>query len=158
MRKLEDFKVKLDKQTYDCEPSKELVMSEARINEDLKEQPSWYSWYCTLQEKAEKAYAETKLLLEITEARLDADYRMKNINEKLTEKKLANMIILDDEYQRARIAVIDAKEVIGIIKAVKEGFQHRKDMLITLASNMRTQADPELFINKKQPKGSRLPG
>jgi len=155
MKKIEDFNVKFNNKVEKCEPSKELVMDEARINEDLKEQPSWYSWYATLQEKAESAYATAKLALEITEATVDAEIRL-HVNEKLTEKKIANQILLNVKYQSARLTLIDAKEILGIVKAVKEGFQHRKDCLIALSSNMRIQADPTLFVNK-QPKGSVFP-
>ena len=59
--------------------------------------------------------------------------------------------------------LIEVKEELGKIKAVKAGFEHRKDCLITLASNMRSQADPSIYIKKQElgsekPKGCRFPG
>jgi hypothetical protein len=46
--------------------------------------------------------------------------------------------------------VIEAKKIVGILRAVKEAFQHRKECAIALASNMRVQSDPEIFIKKKE--------
>ena len=40
-------------------------------------------------------------------------------------------------------------------RAIKDAFVHRKDMLVTLASNMRAQQDPEIFISRQKYKEKR---
>jgi len=149
VKKIDNFKVKLADKIELCEPSKELAMAEQMINEDLKEQPSWFAWYAVMQERAEFIYLQAKFALEITEAQADARIRLTS-TEKLTEKKIANMVMLDEAYQSARMEVAVWKETLGKIKAVKESFQQRKDCLIALSANMRTQADPSIYIKKEE--------
>ena len=147
--KFEKFNVKIEDRVFECDPETELKLDEVTINDDLKDQPSWYAWYASLQERAEAEYQMAKFALEITEAETDARIRITS-EKKPTEAQLKAMIVLDEDCQKARLAVIEAKKIVGILRAVKEAFQHRKECAIALASNMRAQADPEIFIKKEK--------
>ena len=147
-RDFEKFKVSLEGKEFECDPENELLSSEENINDDLKNQPGWYAWYAVLQEKADHELQESKLMLEIFGAELDA--KIRSTHESLTEKKITAMILMDEDYHMARRMVNDSKHKVGVLKAVKESFDHRKDMLITLASNMRKQMDPDIYIKKEE--------
>jgi len=132
----------------------EVRISEETINEDLKDQPGKYVYFAILQEMAEAEHQEAKLYLELKEAELDSSIReeAQRVGEKITEKRVMTKITLDDSYIEARTDVNLTRTKVGKLKAVKEGLNHRKDMLITLASNMRTQWDHKLWIKESEQK------
>jgi len=130
----------------------ELRCAEETINENLRDQPSFYAYYAVLAELADEALSEAKLALEMTESSLDAEVReeMTRVGTKTTETAIRGKIVLKESYVAAVSLVNSLKKDVGILKAIKEAFNHRKDMLVTLASNMRAQADPEIFIKKQE--------
>ena len=139
-------------EVHTLDPDEELKLSEETINEDLKSQPARYAFYAVMQEAAEGEVADAKLNLDATEAALDDAFRTEaaKTSTKITEANISNKIKLDEEYTAAVIALNKAKKQAGTLRAIKEAFVHRKDMLVTLASNMRAQADPEIFINMRK--------
>ena len=148
-RKIE---LKIGGKTHSIDLEKQLMISEATIDEDLTQQASLFVWYSILHETAEAEYRDAKLALEMTEASLDSEFR-KTIP-KLTEKKLASLIVLDDRYLKAKEVHDDRRATAAKARVVKEGFNHRKDMLITLASNMRARHDAEIWIKEREAKKS----
>jgi len=146
----EKIRLKINEQEHELPYEEQLQCSEETINEDLQNQPSLFAWYAVLEELAEAELQEAKLALDLVEAELDAHYR--STLEKVTETKISNKIKSSEEYIKAKVAVNEARKKVGILKAIREAFSHRKDMLIALASNMRAQADPEIFIRKEKVK------
>lgn len=144
--------IKIGDQEYPCEYEDELKCSEETINEDLKNQPSLFAFYAVHQEMAEQELRECKLALEILKAEVEGEIRKKCLEEKVkpTERYLDEQIAINESYIAARIAVDEARRAVGYLRAIKDSFIHRKDMLVTLASNMRAQADPEIFLNKEK--------
>lgn len=139
----------LEGKEYDLQYQEELKISQEVINENLKDQSNLYAFYAVLEEVAEAIMAEAKLTLEVTEATLDAKYRKELSGGKVTENLLRNSIVLDEDYLNAISAFNEARKNVGLLKAIRESFNHRKDMLVTLASNMRIQmADSSIFVNK----------
>jgi len=145
-----ELNINLEGKEYSLNYMEELKCSEDTINEDLKDQPALFAWYAVLQELAEAAYQEAKAALDMIVANLDAEIRQELLKKgKFTETMVRNAIILHKDYQEANKHVIEIKKTLGLIKGIKEAFYHRKDMLVSLASNMRVAADPELFVKKQ---------
>lgn len=144
-------------QTHVLDPDTELTLDEEGINEYLKNQPSLYAFYAVMQEAADAQVAEAKLHLETLEATLDDAFRTEAAKSgtKITETLLANRIKVNDDYIASVIALNEAKRQVGQLRAIKDAFVHRKDMLVTLASNMRAQQDPEIFISRQKYKEKR---
>lgn len=142
----------LGDQTHELNPDAELKLAEETINDDLKNQPSLFAFYAVMHEAAEAEVAECKLALETVEAMIDEKIRSEFVasGTKATEALISNRVRLDESYQESVIAYNRAKAQSGKLRAIKDAFIHRKDMLVTLASNMRSQADPEIFIRKEQ--------
>lgn len=134
--------------THTIDYQKELKCSEETINDDLKDQPSYFAWYAVLSEIAQAEMAEAKSTLEMSEALLDEQIRKNAGGDKVTETMIKNKIRLDPTYQAAQDNFATARKNVGILGAIKESFYHRKDILISLASNMRVQADPSIYIKK----------
>jgi hypothetical protein len=149
--------LKVGDQEYRLLPDDELKISEETINEDLKNQASYYAFYAVMQEQADAELASAKLALEVVEALLDGEKRKEALasGTKVTEAFISQQIRLEDQYQEAAIALNRAKTQVGILRAIKDGFSHRKDMLVTLAANMRIQADPSIHVFKLQEKGDK---
>jgi energy-converting hydrogenase A subunit M len=136
--------------TYTIDYRKELKCSEETINDDLKDQPSFFAWYAVLSEVAQAEMAEAKTTLEMAEAVLDERIRKESAGDKVTETMVKNRIRLDPTFQGAQENFATARKNVGILGAIKESFYHRKDVLISLASNMRVQADPSIYIKKQE--------
>jgi len=138
-----------EEQTVNLDYEDELKLSEEEINNELRDQPSLYAYYAVLGEMAEAALAEAKLQLDTTTASLDGKYREQLASMgKVTENLVANSVKVDEDYIAAVLRVNVARKNVGLLGAIKEAFRHRKDMLVTLASNMRIQADSTLYIRK----------
>jgi len=149
---IEKLTVVLGDEIQELNPDAELKLAEETINDDLKNQPSLYAFYAVMHEAAEAVVADRKLSLETLEAMLDETVRAEaaTAGTKVTETMIVNRIRLKEDYLDAVIALNKAKAQSGKLRAIKDAFVHRKDMLVTLASNMRAQADPEIFIKKEQ--------
>jgi len=152
MRESLPVSVRINGKIYELDYERELSCSEESINEDLKSQAPLFAWYAVMQELADEAAAEMKLALEITQARLGEKHRAALVaaGVKPTEAMVDAKVKLDEEYQSAVILRNDCDKNAGILRAIKEAFNHRKDCLISLASNMRCQSDPEIFIKKQE--------
>ena len=152
MREKLPVKIKLGDKEYDLDYQEELRASEETINEDLIQQPGLFAWYAVLHELAEEEYARSKMALEMAEAELDAHYRKDAADkkEKIMEKQVLSKVMLDDKYILLRDTMITARKNVGTLKAIKEAFAHRKETVIALASNMRAQADPDIFLKKQK--------
>jgi len=144
------MKVILEGKEFDLSYEEQLKCSEETINEDLKNQPSLFAWYAVLQELAEAKESQAKVELEVVDASLDAKFRNELKDAKATETIIRNKVILDDLHLEKLNELNQAKKEVGILRAIVAAFSHRKDILISLASNMRVSADPELWIKKKE--------
>ena len=148
--------IRVKDKVYDLDYERELKCSEETINDDLKSQAPLFAWHAVMQELAEADLADAKLLLEMTEAALDEKYRVALAKEgKVTETLIGHKVKLDEEYQTAISVFNECRKNVGVLKAIKDAFGHRKDCLISLASNMRAQQDPDIYIKKlefKNPK------
>jgi hypothetical protein len=143
--------LKLGDEEIVLEYEKELELHEETINEDLKRQPNLFAWYCVVLERAIADRDEAKLALEILEAELDAKYRMNLVKgKKPTERHIEAQIKLDEAFIEARMDVIEKNKSVGMLKGIKDSFNHRKEAVIALASNMRAQADPSIYVGKKE--------
>jgi hypothetical protein len=142
------IKIRLEGIEYDLNYERELQLEEDTINEDLKNQPSFYAYYAVLSEVAESVYSEKKLQLDLITAQLDEKYRKELSGAKSTETMIRNKVVLDENYVGAMNEFNEAKRNVGFLEAIKRSFEHRKDCVIAFASNMRAQNDPNIFVNK----------
>jgi len=151
-----DFDIEL---TFDGKPinlrekyEKELRLSEELVNEHLKDQASLYAFYVVLSELASSEVDRTKLELELIEASLDEFYRIKLLasGEKITDKKISALIVSNKERVKTIERLLTAKKNTGILKGIVRSFEHRKEAIIALASNMRQQMDVDVYIKKKE--------
>jgi hypothetical protein len=160
----------LDESDFNC--------SEETINEDLMKQPSQFAFYAVHyafalaeSEEAEADFnnskEDMKSQLEIIEALLDDKFRA--TLDKFTEPQIKNKIKISDEYLKAKAdclsdkrekeqAMIQKRRNANALKAFKDASAQKKEILISLASNLRAQLDTDVFLKHKHEKEAKNGG
>lgn len=165
---------------------------------EFQNHPERYAWWAFLAEHAKAEVEQVKNELAVLYAQLDAKARnqarmdeedarkAKQKPIKLTEKMVENIVITSPHYQEKVQELIEAKKNAGLAAAGRDAMNHRRDMLLQIGANYRTegQADPVILkeaarerardrarkkaeaeaetVNKqppgKRPPGKRVPG
>jgi len=143
-------KVKIEGKEYDTKYEEELKSSELTINENLIEQAPLFAWYAVLAELAKAQVNDRKLDLANLDANLGDEYRKKimNAGEKVIEKKVADLVEKDARHVEAVVVLNFALKTHGQLNAITRAFDHRKEMISALASNMRKEADTGVSLGK----------
>ena len=137
---------------YDIQ--QELSIDEENLNQELAEQPGKYAFFAALFALAEKDYHFAELELSQIESMIDAEIRSKAVEdkEKLTEGKILNKIHSDPRWVAAELKIIEHGRMRGMIRGLKEGFAQRKDCLVSIASNKRTERDADMRFKRQEEK------
>lgn len=131
----------------------------ADLEWEFQNHPNKYAWWAFLAEHAKAEVEQLKNELNILYAQLDAKARnqarmdeedaRKNKQKpvRLTEKMVENVVITSPEYQDKMQELIEAKKNAGLAAAGKSAMDHRRDMLLQIGANYRTegQADPVIL-------------
>ena len=158
------FDVTIDNKVTKNDIDKDLDINMDDLNNELIKQPSKYAYYATLSEYAHKRVAEieneinitySRLYKEIVEAnnKLDAEEAEKakpKKAEKLTETAIKNMIIDQKSYNNLVKQQIQMEYLYNILKAAKNAFEQRCQMLIQLGSISRTEMNTAVISIKEK--------
>lgn len=140
---LMQVKLKYNGESFRFNLVDELSISPDKINSELKDQPTYYSFLLLLQSKL-IVYKED------CERELSKIYARKYI--KFSEKKnpltgrnysdkLAKELAIDsEEYQSAYKKLLGAKNDLGIIQSCVRGFEQRSSLIQTLSANLRKES------------------
>lgn len=142
--------VNLDR-VYALSLDDDLGIDRAKINDELAEQPSKYAWYATLYEMARNKANICKSQIDTYQAELDRYYREEaaKAGTKITEAGIKAKIDSNDRMNELIDNFNDALKEQGLLFVAVNAFVQRKDMLISIASNMRQEWDSDLRINKE---------
>jgi len=143
-------KIKIDGKNYDINYEEELKSSESTINENLIEQAPLFAWYAVLASLAKAQVNDRKLDLGNLDANLGDEYRKKVLNagEKVTEKKIFDAVEKDDRHIEGVVILNSVLKTHDQLVAIVRAFDHRKEMVSALASNMRKEADTGVSLGK----------
>ena len=125
--------IHLAEDRFEGDISKELNISIENINSELAEQPAQFARWGTMEVIA-------KDILESYQGQKSEKLRTEN--EKISETKIESLLLNDPEYMKL-------KKQHNTLRIVKEAFRQRKDMLISLAANLREEFDIDLSVKKK---------
>lgn len=160
--------VELSGKTYHQDLSEDLKINSLDINESYIDQPSKFAWWAVLaaqaRAKADKLKScidkQDEYIRKILTGELDAEVRksLELDGEKITESKVSNGIYSNDRYKEEmeilhnlRDEFVKANEDASILEAAKEAMDQRKEMLISLGAQLRTDmSNTELTMKKKQ--------
>ena len=94
-----------------------------------------------MYEIAKTRVLKAQVRLDRCEAELDANFRreLEANDEKITDKRIANLIKLDKRYQEIEDELLDLKETANFMKFATEAIKEKRSTLISLSANMRTE-------------------
>ena len=159
--------VEMSGKTYVQDLNEDLRINADDINESYIDQPSKFAWWAVLAAQARAKADRIKSAIEkqdeyirkILTGELDAAVRksLELDGEKVTEGKVTNGIYKNDRYieemtklHNLRDEYVEANEDACILEAAKDAMNQRKDMLISLGAQMRTDmSNTELTMKKK---------
>ena len=122
----------------------ELIINESRINDELKNQPSYYGFLSLLLVKLKKAMDESKAELEKIKAELFIEFKgdMDKATGRPYSNDLAESLVVQEElYIKALQKYLKAEENYGLINASVNSFTQRSHLLQSLAANTRKNID-----------------
>lgn len=133
----------------DSSLQEDIFVDRSRLNDEFAEHASRFGWYSTAYELCVDHEARLKAKLERAYAQLDAQARaqMEAAGVKVTEKKVENTVITQPEYISIYEEYLDAKLQVGLLKAARDAMIHKKEMLVSLGANLRSEmkSDPSLL-------------
>jgi hypothetical protein len=132
----------------------DLAIDGADINGEFMNQSELFAWWATVSELAKDKVNRIKFQLDRIYALKDHAVRLElTANKaKITEKVVENAVISSKEYQECMLELLESKKQYGLLQVGKEALTQRKDMLISLGANMRTEGGGNLHILKEAAK------
>jgi hypothetical protein len=126
---------------YTLEVDSELKIDRGNIQECFMDQPGKYAWYSAVYAAASTRVDEAKLRLEIVKSRVSSKLRSRvdGKGKAPAESAIEKMLPGEEEVITAEENLIEAKRQEGVLRAVKEAFQHRRDMLIQMGYDLRME-------------------
>jgi hypothetical protein len=127
------------------------------LNSEFAEHAERFAYYATCFEIAADKYRRYEIDLKRMYAFLDAEKRgeMHHNGVKTTEKMIENMVITDDRYVALQAEAMEAEKQLGLLKAARDSMAQRKEMLVSLGANQRTEfrADTAILSREMKSRG-----
>lgn len=120
----------------------DLALNEVDLNDAFLNQAGLYAYYGVLAARAAAQAASTKLLRDVTEAKVSQEVRSRALDdkEKVTEAVISERVTLDPRTKAVNKAYIRATEIEGELKSAAEAMRQRRDMVIQLGASSREEA------------------
>lgn len=132
----------------------DITINEGDLNKEFIEQPSKFLKYAVTEAQAQGLVLKAKFILETTEAEVASsireDYRRRDL--KLTEKQLESEVLKNSKYQHVMKEYLKAKEQADILRAARDAFTQRKDMLVQLGLARRQETEQNTIAIKEKVK------
>jgi len=128
--------------------AKDVAFSVNDLDSAVMNQAGLFVHYASQKVAAMRQFERLKAALEILESQLDNLYReeMKKENPKTTEAAIAAAVKSDKRWWRAHTLMTDAKAVFELAKNACDAFDHRKDMIVQISVDRRTERQGQLRI------------
>lgn len=125
-----------------------MVIDPLNINECCIDQPKVMMDAVMAYETANAEADKIKDVLARAYAFLDPQARQLILaaGDKISEAKVESVILNHDEYIAIQAKYHAAKANAGKWKAIMEGARHRKDMLVQIAMNFRSEGNSEISV------------
>jgi hypothetical protein len=142
---------------YTSKLDEDLYINRSDLNSEFSEHAERFAYYSTCYEIAADKFRRLEVDLKRMYAVLDYQKRseMQGAGIKSTEKMVENMVITADEYVALQTEVLDAERQLGLLKAARDSMAQRKEMLVSLGANQRTEfrADTSLMAREMRERG-----
>lgn len=118
----------------------ELIVNESRINEELKNQPSYYGFLSLLAVKLKRSMSDKKAELEKIKAELFIEFKEdidKSTGRPYSNDLAESLVIQEEAYNEALNNFLKAEEEYELIQACVNSFIQRSHLLQSLSANTR---------------------
>jgi len=123
---------------------KHLEIDATKLDEELAKQAARYLYVAEQTVNADSEYEILKAQVGQLEATLDQKVRAGFEGKKTTEAAIRGQVELAKEYQSAQRLLIAARGKRESLKALREAFYMRKDLLIQIAIKQRSEIESML--------------
>jgi len=126
---------------YEVDLNEALAFDEHSLNKAYTEQASLYAWWAAARAIAIKYKEKLKKQLNLRRSNLMIQFR-KESEEKILKWTLSDIearILADTDYDLTAEKVIEAEHNVDLLTAVCEALEHRREMLVSLGANVRTE-------------------
>lgn len=135
-----DISIKYGKDVVKFNLFEELVVDENKLNDELKNQPSYYGFLAMLMAKLKRVMEDKKAELNKIEKELFLEY--KEDKDPHTGRPYSNdmaeaSIVSEPDYIKALDNYNKAEEDYNIVKACVDAFTQRSHLIQTISANMR---------------------
>jgi hypothetical protein len=133
--------VEVDGLAYKLVPSRKASIDRANLEEEFLTLPKTLTQWIQLSEKLSAVCDRLVYEKKTLHAKLDKRSREEALNAgvKLTEKMVENTVITHHLYQEHMEKIFLHQEALGMIRAGVEGQRAKKDMLISIGANVRSE-------------------
>lgn len=130
----------------------DLAIDDTDLDTAMLRQSGLFAYYGALHAQAEQQLARMEQLQEIIFARLDKKVRDEaaKAGTKVTEAQVKAAVALEPKAIAIKTAVNKAQMVANLCKSAVDAFRNRRDMLIQLAFNSRSERKGELRVMDRQ--------
>ena len=111
------------------------------VDKELVNHPTVYTYYSGMLVKVKYLVDKLTSDFEIFCSQISNEEMLANKNSggKATAKYLEDFVRSHPSYQKMRTEVLALEEVYGYIKALCVGLEHKKDMIVQLSANKRSE-------------------
>lgn len=137
-----NIRIKYGDELFKFNLYEELVINENKINNELKQQPSYYGFMGLLLIKLQRSKDDAEAEVNKKEAMLFVKYKteLDPLTNRPYSKDLTEALVIDnDEYQQALKVFNKVKESVGIISMCLKSFEQRSHLLQSLSANRRNE-------------------
>lgn len=127
----------------DMSKLRELKIDATQLDEELATQAANYLFVAEKSVEAEARYLAAKMNHEVLCATLDGELREKfeRNGQKITEKAIESATLLEERYQQSKKTLNLLIAQRDALKALREGWWMRKDLLLRMAINRRSEIE-----------------
>jgi hypothetical protein len=146
--------IEINKENYESELYDNLTIDDTDLDKEFRQQPRLFAWWAAVETLIKDLYETRKMQLKRLYAVLDSRVREdgKATKTKLTEKMVENTVITKPEYQKAENELSKIRKQFGLAHVGKEAFEQRKEMLISLGANRRSEVSANPVVKKEKNK------
>ena len=137
---------------------RDVAFDPANLTEVMSKQPAMFLHYSLLSVRCRSQLDRMKQQLELVENILDHEHRtrLKEDNPKVTEAQIRAAVVTDRRWRSASLRLIDAKSQHGFAEAVERSFEHRREMIKTIASQQQAEREGPMRVVVNQDARSRM--
>jgi len=141
-----------------AELNRDIQFTPLNLDDAMMNQAPLAVHYGQIAATAQKQLDDLKLVLEVTEAKVDRQIRDAVAEEavddagkkKLTEVQIAKQVSIHHQVIEIKKAINEAKQIESEAKTAVEAFRQRRDMLVQMGAGDRLERQGELVFKRRE--------